>query len=114
MANGWAGIQCGVREDPAKKGKAMLTKKELDEMRARHEATTPGDWTDETLELETSKIRPDAIFISHAHQDVPDLLAHIAEQETRIDGLHLALERAQRRIDGLKGVDSTASVFEGR
>lgn len=68
----------------------MLTKKELEEIRTRHET-----------------YRPSA-------RDVPDLLAHIAEQEARIEQLQRALERAQRRIDGLKGVDSTASVFEGR
>ena len=43
---------------------------------------------------------------------VADLLDQIAAQRDEIEQLRRALENAQRRIDVLRGVDSTAPAFE--
>ena len=68
----------------------MLTKSELEEIRARHEAYTP------------------------SLRDVPNLLDCIAAQEAKIKQLWRALKKAHQRNDMLKGVDSTAPTFGGR
>lgn len=84
----------------------MLTQEQIQEIKARHEATTPGAWVDReprettgfghtVFSLRTcqhilsmhgknkQEKLANAEFIAHAHQDIPALLAHIEELEAR-------------------------------
>ena len=67
-----------------------LTQEQIEEIRKRAEAATPGNWeyqksliprvlVDGDLKVSVYSVPEDAIFVANARQDIPALLDHIAE-----------------------------------
>ena len=80
----------------------MVDRPDIDAIRARWEATTPGEWTmggvvipviEDAQGRELGKFQvtggdyaavQDSTFCAHAHQDIPALLAYIDDLEQRL------------------------------
>ena len=101
-----------------------MTQEELEKIREREQAATPGPWTVDIWSSQPNTVQgispigictdygdygpenADAEFIAHAREDIPDLLQHIEEQNSYIEGLEkiavrlgIGLERLEEGID---------------
>lgn len=80
----------------------MLSKKELDEIRAREQEATPGPWItfcdhkqhfDDEFYIDGFQCEGDIVFVANARTDIPALLFHIEEQDKRIAKLQADYDR---------------------
>jgi len=62
-----------------------MTEERLAEIKMRTEAATPGPW------LVDASDSADALFMAHARQDIPDLLAEVERQQRQITELRSML-----------------------
>ena len=90
-----------------------LTQEQIEEIRKRAEAATPDEWfvmhdrdvmiespsgSCDTHTIAYSETSTDATFIANARQDIPALLAHIAElQKTALEVLEM-YEKTRRNV----------------
>ena len=84
-----------------------------DEIKARCEAATPGPWYEEGWALPTEDGEyieliddspADAIFIAHAREDIPFLLAENEAKDKQIADLTARAEKSERERDELKAL----------
>ena len=83
----------------------MMTKTEIDEIRARCEAATPGPWVKEDMpdyaEITSAEVESVALvsmtvnakFIAKSREDIPRLLDALEESERKCRELEASLER---------------------
>lgn len=107
-----------------------MTPLNLDPIRRREQAATPGPWTVEWdtddvsdvpfpvslgpigyLEHHGANETADVEFIAHARQDVPALLTRVAELETQVAKLTSGLDDAEQYIDELTADDRTEPEY---
>lgn len=95
----------------------MLTPDQLNEIRERCEKATEGPWnvTGESALTapgykEFAPSDEDLDFIANSRTDIPALLAHIAEQDSRIERLEEVAKETMRRFDN--GDEAEALEFD--